>query len=208
MERIELARRAGPPSGSVPPGGETHARDVRELEKELRRKQKALAGTAMQSGQLAKGMCWLRGLAVALASLLTGCSSANSALRPQPVLSQSLQQCNQTDSTVSCCLKKFPGQHERCGAGVPVPSPQKPNRIPPPPKETPDEASPSVPTEEERERWTKDICEPGHVRCITAGGGGTPGRRRNESQCQACFDACRRYGFWPHKANGKRCPGS
>jgi len=162
----------------------------------------------MQSTQLAKGIQWAPGLAVAIASFLAACSSVDSMLRPQPVLAQSPQQCNQTDSTVSCCLKKYPGQYERCGADVPVLVPQKPNRLPPPLKEAPAEASPAVPTEEERERWTKDICEPGYVRCITAGGGATPGRKRNESQCQACFDACRRYGFWPHRANGKRCLGS
>ena len=164
----------------------------------------------MQSPQLAKckSMCWSRVLAASLVSLVAACSSTNSARRSQPVLAQSLQQCDQTDSTVSCCLKRFPGQYERCGADVPVPSPQKPNRLPPPGTEMPDEASPSVPIDEEKERWLKEICEPGYAKCVAAGGDGTPGRVYNETQCKACFAACRRYGFWPYRANGKRCPGS
>jgi hypothetical protein len=179
------------------------------FENSLGAKKMAFLGDAtMQATRLVKSIRWPSVLTAALALLLAACSSTNSAVRPQPVLSQSPQPCNQTDSTVSCCLKKYPGQYERCGADVPTPSPQKPNRLPPPVTEAPDNASPAVPTEEERERWLKDICEPGYARCIDAGGGGTPGRTHNETQCKACFAACRRYGFWPHAANGKRCLGS
>lgn len=160
----------------------------------------------MQSRQLAKGMCWLRGLAVVLASLVAACSSTSGALRSQPGFAQSPRQCNQTDSTVSCCLKKYPGQYERCGADVPEPSPQKPNRIPPPVTQEPDEAAPSVPTQEEYERW-RQICEPRYAKCVEAGGASIPGRVAKETQCKACYEACMRYGFWPYRANGKRCLG-
>ena len=33
------------------------------------------------------------------------------------------------------------------------------------------------------------------------------GRKFSESQCQACWDLCRRTGQWPDEANDKPCPG-
>ena len=47
-------------------------------------------------------------LAVALA---LGCAGADAALAGE---------CNQSDSTVTCCLKQNPGQYEKCGATPPA----------------------------------------------------------------------------------------
>jgi hypothetical protein len=63
-----------------------------------------------------------------------------------------------------------------------------------------------VPTTEERQR-RRDLCRDYYDRCIQAGGG-KPGRKHNETQCQACYDYCYRIGFWPARANGKVCRGT
>lgn len=161
----------------------------------------------MQSTRFVKRGRWTRMLVASLASLLAACSSTRGALRSQPGLAQSPQPCNQTDSTVSCCLKKYPGQYERCGAAVPARSPQKPNRPPPPVTQERDEVARPLPTEEEYERW-RQICEPRYAKCVEAGGASIPGRVAKETQCKAFYDACMRYGFWPYRANGKRCLGT
>lgn len=156
--------------------------------------------------QLASRVCRPTVVTAVLASFLAACSSPSGARRSQSFLAQSLQPCNQTDSTVSCCLKKYPGQYERCGADVPVTPPQKPNRLPPPGTELPEEAEPRIPTQKERERW-RDIFELHYVKCVDVGGARIPGRVEKETQCRACYAACMRYGFWPYKANDKRCLG-
>lgn len=123
-------------------------------------------------------------------------------------------QCDSSDSTSSCCMKKHPGEFERCGAVAPSPRPQsQPNLLLPEQEEdgrTKEEASPlpELPSPEEKERWRTDICEPHYVKCIRAGGGRIPGRKAGETQCQACVDACMRHGYWPLRANGKPCPGA
>ncbi len=63
-----------------------------------------------------------------------------------------------------------------------------------------------VPSVEERQR-RRDLCRDYYDRCIQARGG-TPGRKHNETQCQACYDYCYRVGFWPARANGKICRGT
>lgn len=63
-----------------------------------------------------------------------------------------------------------------------------------------------VPSEEERRR-RRDQCNEYYNRCIQARGG-RPGRKHNETQCQACYDYCYRIGFWPARVNGKVCRGT
>jgi len=122
-------------------------------------------------------------------------------------------ECNPTDNTVSCCLKEHPGEYERCAAVAP-PTPQsQPNRPLPGRTEAglpeADTAPiPDLPTQEEREQWEKDICRPHYAKCIRAGGDSIKGRKKGETQCQACYDACMRHGFWPWQANDKPCPGA
>ena len=146
------------------------------------------------SGHLCPPIC----LAVGLLLLSSGCAHVG--------------ECNPTDSTVSCCLKENPGQYERCTAVAP-PNPQsQPNRVLPEPAATPQpelEAVPipELPTQEERERWDRDICRPHYVKCMETGGR-HDGRVWGESQCKACFAACMRHGFWPLRANEKLCPGA
>src|SRR6218665_223555 len=126
-------------------------------------------------------------MAFILMSLASGCMGADAALVDG--------ECNQTDSTVTCCVKMTPGQHERCGASPP---PQPTQRI--------NAAIPTLPTRREKERWRKDICTPAYSRCIDVGGGRIQGRGWDETQCKACFEACMRHGVWPREANDKPCP--
>lgn len=121
--------------------------------------------------------------------LASGCAGADAALADV--------ECNQTDSTATCCLKMNPGQYERCGV---TPPPQSAERI--------NAAIPKLPTRKEKERWRKDICTPAYDRCIDAGGGSIEGRVWDETQCKACFEACMRFGSWPKEANDKPCPGA
>jgi hypothetical protein len=94
--------------------------------------------------------------------------------------------CLPGDSTLTCCLKENPGQYERCA----ILAGEKPPTLRPPPviPETPQEG-----TEED---------------AIAQGGEHKPGRVWKETQCRACYDSCMRRGYWPHSANGKRCPGA
>lgn len=128
-------------------------------------------------------------LAAIAAGLLCACAAADAVL--------SDADCNQTDSTLTCCLRVHPGQYERCGAAPPAPSTERVNV-----------AIPRLPTRVEKEKWRKDICTPAYDRCIQVGGGSIEGRVWDETQCKACFDACMRYGEWPLEANGKPCPGA
>lgn len=143
--------------------------------------------------------CRLIALAVGLVFLIEGCAH--------------IGECDSSDSTISCCLKEHPGQYERCAAVAP-PTPQsQPNRLLPGRAEEglPEAEAvpiPELPTAEEKERWRADICEPHYAKCIRAGGDRIPGRKAGETQCQACFDACMRHGYWPLRANYKSCPGA
>jgi hypothetical protein len=78
-------------------------------------------------------------------------------------IAQSLE-CNQTDSTISCCLKKNPGQYERCGAVAPR---QAPKRAPKDEK-GPGNLPPIPPPEERRERERR--CREYYRQCIARGG--------------------------------------
>lgn len=154
------------------------------------------------SGQLCRPL-WL---AVGLTVLASGCVST-SASGYGGGFAFTLAECNPTDSTVTCCLKQNPGQYERCGAAPPIEA-TRPNYLPPGRTESEAAPLPELPTEEERERWRTDICLPRYEKCMNAGGGSIPGRKNGETQCQACFDACMRYGYWPLRANEKPCPGA
>lgn len=119
-------------------------------------------------------------------------------------------ECNPTDSTVSCCLKENPGQYERCAAVAPPNSQSQPNQLLPgqttvAQPELEAAPIPELPTQDERERWEKDICLPHYEKCRS---GRHDGRVWGESHCKACFSACMRYGYWPLRANGKACPGA
>lgn len=138
-----------------------------------------------------------------------GCTSANSnrtgrADRATFALAQA--ECNQSDSTISCCLKKHPYSPESCGVEAPARFPRPPILLPPPGATDPAGAE-ELPTPAERERWRSEICEPHYDKCVDKGGGTKPGRVHNETQCKACYEYCTRRGFWPSSANGKRCPG-
>lgn len=101
-------------------------------------------------------------------------------------------ECTPRDSTVSCCLKKHPHEYERCGATRPPKKKQPP--------------LPLLPTPEEQEEWN-ERCLDHYSRCIEETQGDKWGRKFSESQCQACWDYCKRIGRWPDEANGKQCPG-
>ena len=138
--------------------------------------------------------------------ILSGCvSTSGSGYAGGFALTQA--ECDQTDSTVTCCLKQNPGQYERCGATPPTEA-ARPNYLPPGRPESEASPIPELPTAEEKERWRTDICEPHYAKCIRAGGDLIPGRKSGETQCQACFDACMRHGYWPLRANHKPCPGA
>jgi hypothetical protein len=119
-------------------------------------------------------------------------------------------ECDSSDSTSSCCVKENPGEYERCGAVAPPAPRSPPNRLLPEltePGRPEAEATPipELPTQEERDRWEKEICLPHYEKCRS---GRHDGRVWGESHCKACFAACMRYGYWPLRANGKLCPGA
>ena len=141
-------------------------------------------------------------LAVVTSILGLGCSAGSYALDEG--------ECDQTDSTVSCCLKQHPGEYERCAAMAPSTPQAQPNPLNPGRAEVGQPESvavpiPELPTAEEMEKRV-ERCTEYYSRCIEARGG-KPGRVHNETQCKACFDACKRYGYWPLRANGKICKG-
>lgn len=144
---------------------------------------------------------WWRTCCAALLSAslvaLSGCGSTKAARgtggsgNRAGSISQGVE-CSPRDSTVSCCLKKHPGEYERCGA----PAPDKKRRPPLPP----------LPSPEEQEEWN-ERCLDHYGRCVEETRGNTWGRKFSESQCQACWDYCKRIGEWPAEANEKPCPG-
>jgi len=107
--------------------------------------------------------------------------------------------CNQSDSTVSCCLKQHPAQYELCGATAPATA--EPLIVGPPGlKSLEDE------TQEESQEEREKRCLPHYVACIEKIGL-KPGGSFGGSQCQDCYRYCRRFGFWPLRMNKKKCPG-
>lgn len=162
-----------------------------------------------RTGGVGRGqqMCLSLLIPVGLALTASGCASMSGAQHPNRfALTQT--ECNQTDTTVSCCLKNHPGEYERCAATTPRAPPSQPHYLPPGRPESEASPIPELPTQEERDRWDKEICRPYYAKCIRAGGDSIEGRKWNETQCQACYDACRRHGYWPWQANDKPCPGA
>jgi hypothetical protein len=115
------------------------------------------------------------------------------------VLALDWGKCDQSDSTVTCCLKNHPGQYERCGA-TPPKQPQPINR-PPPLLRPPDE------NEEETKEQRQERCLGYYVRCIEKIGQ-KQGSLYGTSHCKDCYGYCERHGFWPARMNRKKCPGA
>jgi hypothetical protein len=121
----------------------------------------------------------------------------NSGQQPGAI-AQSAGECNQTDSTVSCCLKKHPGDYERCGAIRPNPTPPKdrPNPWLPPGSLTPDQRT-----------KRKKQCQEFYEDCIAVGGEFFPTFGYGSTHCQLCYDECYKTGQWPAEYQGDPCPG-
>jgi len=107
-------------------------------------------------------------------------------------------ECNQTDSTYSCCLKRHPGQPEYCGEMAPNAQPPKqgPNRLPPPVK---------IPSAEEKKR-RKKVCQEYYEQCIAKGGEDLERFTEGHSRCQDCYGDCEKTGLWPGAVNEHPCP--
>ncbi len=139
-------------------------------------------------------------LAMALAS---GCAAADAALAGE---------CNQTDSTVTCCLKQNPGQYEKCGATPPAQQQPSPAETKPPPTGTQPRRPPpliDVSDDDDDEMTDEEVdkmCRGYYVRCVEKRGLKI-NLQYGTSHCQSCFDLCRKKRYWPYSANGKRCPG-
>ena len=110
-------------------------------------------------------------------------------------------ECNQTDSSISCCLKQNPGQYERCGA---LPPKQAPKRAPK--EEKGPDKLPPIPTPEERsERERK--CRDYYEQCIARGGEYEKRGQHGHTICQSCYRDCRKTGSWPAEVNDFECLG-
>jgi hypothetical protein len=126
-------------------------------------------------------------------------------------------ECLPGDDTETCCLKEHPGQWERCtGHAGPKPKdqpksnpksqPEPEPKSQPEPDPSPEPFLPRIPTPEEQIEW-RERCLDHYVRCKHSAEGERWGRKFDESQCQACWDFCKRSGVWPETANEKPCPG-
>jgi hypothetical protein len=106
--------------------------------------------------------------------------------------------CNQTDSTVSCCLKRHPGEPELCGAVAPNKQPpkQQPNRLPPPG---------TIPSASEKMR-RKKVCSGYYAECIAKGGEDLERYTDGHTRCQDCYGDCEKSGVWPDAVNDHLCP--
>jgi hypothetical protein len=141
------------------------------------------------------------GLELAVAMMLaSGCAATDSFRYDADALTSDNAECNQTDSTVTCCLKQNPGQYERCGATPPAPS--EPINVGPPALRSLDDKE-SEEDQEDREKR----CAEYYARCIEKIGQ-QQGSLYGTSQCRDCFVYCARHGFWPERVNKKKCPGA
>ena len=95
-------------------------------------------------------------LAVVLAS---GCASTDAYRYGSGAFALTGAECDQTDSTVTCCLKQHPGQYERCGATTPAQS--ETINVGPPGLDPLEAAGHGESKDEKRKR-----CLPDYVACI------------------------------------------
>ena len=110
-------------------------------------------------------------------------------------------ECNQTDSSISCCLKQNPGQYARCGALPPKQAPKQkpknvPDKLPPLTELSPEEA-------QEREKKCRDYW----YQCIALGGEYEKRGEHGKTICQSCYLRCKAEGYWPDEVNGFKCLG-
>ncbi len=110
-------------------------------------------------------------------------------------------ECNQTDSTVSCCLKRHPGEYERCGAMAPKQPPK------PPPKEKPTRLPPLTDLTPEEAREREEMCRDIYYRCLDLGGAYEKRGMYGKSICQSCWQRCKAEGYWPQEVNDFPCLG-
>lgn len=129
-----------------------------------------------------------------------GCASPDASMYGSSAFASNHVECNQTDSTVTCCLKQNPGQYERCGATPPTRS--APINRGPPGIKSQEAAEPG-----ESKNKRRASCLPDYVACIDKIGQ-KPGGVSGTSQCQDCYDYCVGNGFWPVRMNKKPCPGA
>jgi hypothetical protein len=131
----------------------------------------------------------------------SGCAGADAAVAGE---------CNQTDSTVTCCLKQNPGQYEKCGATPPAQQPSPNTKLPSVESEPPLRPPPLIRVSEEDEEkeseFRKERCQQHYERCVERAGL-KPNIQYGQSHCMACKEKCLRDGWWPWSANGKRCAG-
>jgi len=151
-------------------------------------------------------------LAVIIAMLLaSGCASTDAYRYDSGAFalngSLNAAECNQTDSTVTCCLKQRPGQYELCGATPPAKS--EPINVGPPGLRSLEEGEKKEAreTNEESREDREKRCADYYARCIEEIGK-KPGSLYGTSQCRDCFVYCSRHGFWPERMNKKKCPGA
>ena len=133
--------------------------------------------------------------------LASGCAGTDASLAGE---------CNQTDSTITCCLKQNPGQYEKCGATPPAQQQPSSAETKHPPMETgPHRPPPIIGIPDDDEMTDEEVdkmCRAYYVRCIEKRGLKI-NLQYGTSHCQSCFDLCRKTRYWPWSANGKRCPG-
>jgi hypothetical protein len=110
-------------------------------------------------------------------------------------------ECNQTDSTISCCLKKHPGEYERCGATAPKQPPKKP------PKEKPKRLPPLTDLTPEEAREREEQCRETYYRCLDLGGEYERRGMYGKTICQSCWQRCKAEGSWPQEVNDFPCLG-
>ncbi|WP_152621915.1 hypothetical protein [Archangium violaceum] len=139
--------------------------------------------------------------------LASGCASTEAYRYGSGAFALNGAECNQTDSTVTCCLKQHPGQYELCGATPPARS--EPINVGPPglrsleDGEKEEARDDNEETQEDREKRCADY----YARCIEEIGK-KPGSLYGTTQCRDCFGYCARHGFWPERMNKKKCPGA
>jgi hypothetical protein len=140
--------------------------------------------------------------AILVQVLALGCAGADAVLMDG--------ECNQTDSTVTCCLKMNPGQYEKCGVTPPTQQQPSTAETKPSPTETQPRRPPPLIHVSDDDAMTDEevdkMCREHYVRCIEKRGLKI-NLQYGTSHCQGCFDLCRKKRYWPWSANGKRCPG-